>query len=889
LYNKSLLKSIVQVLITGGILTVTASYVPAIQPSMAANTYYALTKDTTLALADTSKLTPKDSISNGKKKKKQAIESPIVYSAKDTMEFDMLTKTVYLQNEGKVNYQKIELKAAHIEMDMGKEKVFAVGVIDTTGKVVGKPEFKEGSETFKAEDLTYNFKSKKGFIHAVKTQQGEGNLHSEYTKRMPNGHVHMKNGKYTTCDADHPHFYLALTKATSIPDDKIISGPAYVVMADIPLPIGLPFGFFPNTKKAQSGIIIPAYGEESTRGFFLRNGGFYWYINDYIDAKFLADIYTLGSWGMNIETGYRKRYRYNGNFLFRYNKNKLEDTYGVTSNQTDYAITWTHSQDSKANPYRTLSANVNYSTSSFDKRNSYNLSNALRSQKMSSISYSQRWATNPFNLTASMNSSQNSQTRAVNLNFPNASFNMGTMYPLRSKEQTGQPKWYENLQVSYTSSLQNEVKTTDSLLFKKATWKNTNAGFKHDIPVSISFKLFKDFSVAPSLNYSGILINQTADYIWNPNTVNTDGSHGQIDTIKHNELAYAHAYYPSFSASWTPKLYGTFQFKKSKIEAIRHVMSPSFSFGFTPDVRSVNTNYLRTVQIDSTGRTKSYTIFDAGRFQAPSAVNGKSASIAIGLRNTLEMKRFASDTASKAEKTRILDNFDFTTNYNVYTVGDSMHWSPVSFNTGTRIFKGKLDLRFNATLDPYAIDKSGRTYNTFQWNIDHTPFRLTVASLSASTSFTSAEGTKDKDKTTSSSTVPAAPLKAPDGTILNPTEMLDRPTDFDIPWSLNISYSWSYTKTIKASRLNTINFSGDLSLTKKTKIGFSSGYDIEGKKITLANINISRDLHCWEARFNWVPFGFMQSYFFTINVKSSMLRDLKYEQRSSPYDNYIYK
>ena len=885
MYNKSLLKSIVQVLITGGILTVTASYVPAIQPSAAMRSYNALAKDTTISLADTSKLALNDSTSTSKKKKKQAIESPIVYSAKDTMEFDMLTKTVYLQNEGKVNYQKIELKASHIEMDMGKEKVYAVGVADTTGKIVGKPEFKEGSETFIAEDLTYNFKSKKGFIHAVKTKQGEGNLHSEYTKRMPNGHIHMKNGKYTTCDADHPHFYLALTKATSIPDDKIVSGPAYLVMADIPLPIGLPFGFFPNTKKAQSGIIIPSYGEESTRGFFLRNGGFYWYINDYIDAKLLADIYTLGSWGFSVETGYRQRYRYNGNFLFRYNNNKLEDNLGAPYHQIDYAINWTHSQDAKANPYRNLSANVNYSTSQFDRRNSYSLSNALRSQKMSSISYSQRWPTNPFNLTASMNATQNSQTRKVNLNFPNASFNMGTLYPLRNEEQTGQPKWYENLQVSYTSSLQNEVETTDSMLLKKETWKHTKAGFKHEIPISISFKLFKDFSISPILTYSGILNNQTGSLSWDPNHVNANGSHGKIDTVMHTELAYAHAYYPSINASWTPKLYGTYQFKKSRIEAMRHVLSPSIGFSLIPDVRSINSNYSQSVQIDSTGKRMNYTKYDLGRFQAPSALNGKSASFSLALRNTLEMKKYASDTATKADKVRILDNFDFTTNYNVYTPGDTMHWSPVNFNTGTKLFKGKLDIRFNATLDPYAIDKKGTKYNTFQWDINQQLFRLTTASISASTSFTSEQG--KKKETTNTPT--AVPIKAPDGTILNPTEMIDRPSDFDIPWSINISYSWSYTKVLKATRLNTINFSGDLSLTKKTKIGFSSGYDLEAQKVTLANFNISRDLHCWEARFSWVPFGYMQSYFFTINVKSSMLRDLKYEQRSSPYDNYIYK
>jgi hypothetical protein len=877
-------KSIVQILAAGVLLTATITYVPAIQPVIKRITQDSIVKDSIKISADTVLKTVKDTSS--KKKKKPAIEAPVVYSAKDTMEFDLVTRKVYLQNEAKVNYQKIELKASHIELDMAKQQVYAVGAPDTSGKIAGKPEFKEGSDVFNAEDLIYNFKTKKGFIHEIKTKQGEGTLISSETKRMPSGHIHMRNGKYSTCDLDHPHFYLALTKATAIPDDKIVAGPSYIVVEDIPLPIGLPFGFFPNTKKAQSGIVIPTFGEESTRGFFIQKGGYYWYINDYIDARILGDFYSLGSWGLELQSNYRKRYSFSGSFDIRYN-------YNIATSYTskDYAITWTHSQDTKANPYQRFSASVNLSSSTYDYHNLTSLTNTLNNRKTSSISYMKSWPTNSFNLTVGLNHSQNSLTKDVSMTLPNMSFSTGSIYPFRRKESEGTTRWYENIQINYSPTFTNTITTKDSLLGKKETWTHSDAVFNHSIPLSTSIKLFQNFTISPSLNYVGVAYNQTTEYKWDSLYLNSDGSHGQIDTIKHYKPVYGQAFYPSISASFTPKIYGMFTFRNSKVQAIRHVMSPSATFSFTPDVSSFNANYYRYVQIDSTGRKTQYSIF--GNHTNPTPGSGKSASISLSLRNTLEMKVLKSDTSSKAEKVKLLNNFDFSTNYNVYTEGDSMHWNPVNFLASTQLFKGKVGVNLNATLDPYAIDKKGYRYNKFQWEYNRTPFRITSASLSIATSFSSAGkgnsgGMKAPNLTTSTPAVPNNAPTLPTSTATQTTDLANE--NFDIPWNVSINYSWSYSKSgLTASRINTLNLNGGLSLTKNWKITAMSGIDLEKMQITASQLGIIRDLHCWTMQFSWVPFGSYQSYYLTLHVKSTMLSDLKYDKRSSPYDNYIFK
>jgi hypothetical protein len=839
--------------------------------SVGINSSYQVT-DSLLQQNDTIK---KDStVADSTKKEKQSITDPIKYSATDSLVFDWENKNVYLYNNAQVNYQNIELKSGYIMFEMNGQTVTATTIKDSANNETGKPNFKEGNEAFEAHSVRYNFKSKKGFITSVKTPQEGGVLHGDTTKRQANGHIHLKDGKYTTCDLDHPHFYIGLTKAKSVPGDKLVTGPAYLVMADIPLPIGVPFGFFPNTSTYSSGILLPTWGEDSYKGFYLRNGGYYFGISDYADLKLTGDIYTKGSWGANISSNYARRYRYRGSLFTSY-LSTVEGEKGLP----DYAvrkyfsIRWNQSQDAKANPNSTFSASVNYSTSGYDKRNSRDAESYLSNTKSSSISYSHTWPNSPFSLTSSINHSQNSQNKTVDLSLPSLSLNMNTVYPFRNDEnEGGNMKWYENIQLSYDASLENNIHTYDSLLFTDRAFENSESGFKHSLPLSTNFKLNKFITLTPGLNYEGVLHPKYIEKFWDTTYINpTTGARGKIDTIEYKQFKYAQAYYPRASLSIAPKFYGMYMFKNSKIKAIRHVMSPSLGFSFIPDVRSYLPNYYHTVKNDTGKIVNTYSIFEDNLYGTP-VPNGKSGSISFSLRNNLEMKyESESDTSIDEKKISLLDNLDFSTGYNVYA--DSMNLSVIQMNTGTSFFDKKLSIDVNASMDPYALNdtKTGRIKD-FEWNKNNRLGRITSASVSLSTNFKSEAGKKEDDKKSDLET--------------EPTDETDSNVNYDIPWSLNIGYSWYYSKQLKEKTLNqTFDISGDLSLTKKWKLGFRSGYDFESKKLSFTNINIARDLHCWEMRFNWIPFGYRQSYNFTINAKSTILRDLKYDKRKQWYDD----
>lgn len=853
---------------------------------------------------DTSKFVQPDTITSDslkfkKKKKKPAIDEPVKYTAKDSLFYDLDNKKVFLYGDAEVNYKNINLKAAYIEFNMADETVFAKGMPDSTGEIKGTPVFKEGNEQFDAHWLHYNFKTKKGFIYFVKTKQEDGTLIGDSTKRVSNGNVNIKGGTYSTCDLDHPHFYIGLTRAKEIPDDKIVSGPVYLVVADIPLPIIFPFGFFPNTKSAASGLLIPSPGEDQTRGFFIHNLGYYFAFNDYIDSRIYGDIYSKGSWILNTNINYRVRYRYMGSLNFSYASNVYSEK-GLPDYQVanDYNIMWSHSQDSKANPNRTFSASVNMSSSSYDARNSYDLNSYFTNQKNSSISFSQSWPNFPFRFTGSFNHSQNSLTKKVEMTLPNISFTpTKTFYPFRRKELTGEPKWYENIQYSYTSQLQNKIQTYDTLMFTKDMFKNMQNGYQHSIPISTNVKLGKFLNFSPGLTYKGMLYTHYITY--EDSTYLNKNTNQERDTFvvrNHNQLRYAHSYLPSFSLTATPKFYGMYLFKNSNIKAIRHVMSPTASFSFTPDVSHYipkysnqyiqeNTSY--PYLVDTNGMTTMlarhdvisnyYSFFDKEIYGSPTPstphYGTKSATISLSLRNTFEMKYLSGkDTAVKEKKLSLLENLDFNTNYYVFTPGDIWHWSDLQMNTGTTLFEKKLDVKFNATFDPYAIDSAGNRLKYFEWTTNHQLMRLTQAGITLGTRFTSSEGKKDKDKTGEQQTQTQFPKQ---------TQDMIKDVHYDIPWSFNVNYQWNYTKQgIKSIIFQTINFSGDLSITKKWKVLYSSGYDFTINKFITSSFTISRDLHCWQMQFTCVPFGPRAYYNFTINVVKPILHDLKYTKNS---------
>lgn len=812
------------------------------------------------------------------------IEVPIDYNAEDSLRFDVKDQKVYLYGKGVVNYEDIVLTADYIVLDIKNNVVTATGRPDSTGTISGKPHFKDGPEEFDADTLEYNFKTKKGIIKGIITEEQGGYLHSKRTKKHANSQIHIQSGKYTTCDADHPHFYIALSKAKVIPDDKIVSGPAYLVIEDLPLPLILPFGFFPNQKGRASGILIPEYGEEVNRGFFFRNGGYYFAMSEYADLTIRGDIYTKGTYGLRVSSRYKKRYKFSGNLNARYYKNVAGEEglpgYRVSK---DYSIAWTHSQDPKANPGARFSANVNMSSSSYDQNHARTSNSYLTNTKTSSISFSRRWEGTPFNFSASMNQTQNSRTKTVNLNLPRASFNMNRIYPFRAKSQTGDNKWYENIELSYQAKMDNRINTSDDDFFSSKMFDNMENGFQHSIPLSTVFRPFNNFTISPQVRYTGVLYSRNIKRSWEDNQVVTD-------TI--NEFSYAHAYVPSVSIGFTPKIYGMFMPRnpESKIIAIRHAMSPAISMSLVPDMSEITPNYYRQYQTDSTGRTREYSIYESEMYSTPS-LPGKSGSITFSLNNNIEMKlRNLEDTTKDARKVKILDRFNFSTSYNMFA--DSLNLSPVIFRGTTQLFK-KISLNFGGAFDPYAINETGTRINTFEIRQTGKLFRVTRLNLSVNASFRSKAG-DDRGSTVPSSSAPAG-IKPEGGRMgLGSDAMgLDEQiveelgyVDFNIPWTFSLRYNFNYSKRgiAEPNITQALNFNGNFSLTTKWKIGFNSGWDFKIKKLTYTSVNISRDLHCWQMRLSWIPLGMRQSYAFTISAKSSILNDLKWEKRKNWYD-----
>ncbi len=837
---------------------------------------------------------PEDTLSTPGKTKSSDITAEVVYSAKDSMIIGMDNRKVYLYGEGSVKFESIELTANYIEFDMAESQVFARGTVnDTTKKLEGLPLFKDGGQVFNAQSIKYNFKTKKGYIEAVKTEQEGGFLHSSQTKKDEFGHIHMKDGKYTTCDLDHPHFYVALTKAKSIPGDKIISGPAYLVIEDIPIPIGLPFGFFPNSKTNTSGILIPTYGEESIRGFYLSNGGYYWAINDFMDLRVTGDIYTNGTWGVRAGTQYKVRYKFNGGFNGRYFKN-ISGEKGLEnySKGYDYSIMWSHNQDPKSNPSQQFRASVNLSTRGFDRSHSQILTNALTNTKQSSISYQKKFQGTPFNFTASANHSQNSNTGNVDLNLPKMALNMATIYPFKSKTSVTK-KWYESIQLSYSSSFDNQIRTVDTMMFTSHVWDEMRTGFKHDINPAYNIKLkkFKILTITPNLRYTGV---GYTSYIkkYREQIVTPDTSYYQTATDTINKLSYAHAYYPSLNMQLAPKVYGMYQFKPgSRINSIRHVMSPGIGMSLVPDMRGKIPNYYEDVLDEEGNVIETYSRFKNGIYGPPSA-NGRTRTMSFKLNNTVEMKvKEVTDTSETLKKVKLLENLNFSTNMNF---DDSIKFQPISMSGSTKFLNNKVNVSFRGNFDPYAIDANKRRINMSNYKVNGKLARMTNASVSLGTNFASKSGKKTdgEDEESVSSDFEAGGVKSgrtPDDSYDTYEEdyYYGEYVDFNVPWSLRADYSLSYSKPANdVTIIQTLRLSGDFSLTPKWKIGYNTGYDLKMKKVTTSNVSIYRDLHCWEMRLTAVPFGIYKSFNFQINVKSAVLQDLKYNKRIPWQDNF---
>jgi len=605
----------------------------------------------------------------GIKYSKDSLDAKVTYHADDSIMFDMSLEKVFLYGNTEVKYTNITLEAAYMEIDWANNLIIAEGRPDSTGKIAGEPIFTEKGDVYNAKKIIYNYQTKKGKIYGLLTQEGDGYLHGEEVKKMENDELYIRNAKYTTCDAENPHFYINVSKLKVVPDKVIVAGPANLMVAGIPTPLFLPFAIFPIHKKQASGIILPIYGESTALGFFLRKGGYYFGISDKIDLELLGDIYTNGSWGGHLTSNYANRYKFNGLVGLDYGIRNIGEPGAADFLKTqDFRIFWRHKQDQKARPYSNFSITIDASSISYFKNHSYDREETLANSRHSSVSYDKRFAGTPFNFTIKAGLNQNIKTRLYDFTLPSASLTMSRVYPFKRKVQTGQSRWYEKIGMSYKLLTKNKLLVIDTLLFEESTLKKFRYGVQHTIPIrSSSFKVLKYFTLAPSANYTER---------WYPNSIKkawVGDSIVELDTI----YGFKRSNNFDFDVSLNTLLYGMLQFKKGKIKAIRHVLTPNISFNYRPDFSDPLWGYYQSVQVDTNGTMKQYSIFENSVYGSPPS--GKHGGIGLSLNNNLEMKvRTPKDTAHADKKIKLIQSLNLSTFYNI--AKDSVKLSPISFS-----------------------------------------------------------------------------------------------------------------------------------------------------------------------------------------------------------------
>ena len=786
-----------------------------------------------------------------------ALRSQVKYSALDTIRFDINRDKVFLYRGAEITYENMNLKAGRIEIDWETRILFAEGIKDSLGNMTELPVFTQDNQSFAAHTMRYNFDTKKGKITYVKTKEGEGYIHGETVKRDSVSDLFIRYGKYTTCDLDSPHFFIASNKLRIINQKRIVTGPAYLVIENVPTPLVIPFGFFPSKKGRSSGIIFPSYGESGSRGFFFQHLGYYFGFSDYVVAALTGDIYTKGSYLVNVSSDYAKRYRFRGNLRMNYSVTKTsERELSDFSERKDFLVNWTHSQDAKANPGSSFGASVQFGTGTFYRNNLSSPANYLGNTYSSSVSYSRVWTGTPFSLSSALRHSQNTLSRDIQVSAPDVTFNIARINPFKVKNRIGEEKWFEKIGASYSVHALNSISTKDSLLFKEESKDKWNNGFQHTIPVSTSFKVLKFFSVSPSANYTERWYFRTIEKHFDYDSLRVDA-----DTLRNFSAARDY----SLSASVNTRIYGMFLFKKSPVAAVRHVMSPFIGFSYRPDFSEERFGYYKTVTTDTLGNAERYSIYEGQIFGGPGA--GKTGTVSFGIDNNLEMKvRTRSDTGEVLKKVKLLESLSFSSGYNF--AADSLQWQQVSVNGRTTLFE-KANVNFGASFDPYVVADNGRRINQTEFDINNRIARLTSANASVSAGISGGTNEEKKKKMKEAN--------------LNPEDYID----FSVPWSINFSYSLRYDKAndfAEATTRQSVNFSGDISLTPRWKVAYSSGYDFQAHEFTYSSFSFYRDMHCWEMRLNWIPFGFQQSYNFQINVKSSVLQDLKLTKKNDFYD-----
>ncbi|WP_250436459.1 putative LPS assembly protein LptD [Hanstruepera flava] len=824
---------------------------------------------------------------------KETLTGPVTYKATDYTSFNNKEQKLYLYNEAEVYYEDMEIKAGVIIIDYNTQTVFATGIVDTSGVYTQAPIFKQANNVVEPDSIKFNYDNQKALVFNSKTEQAGMQIFAPVTKKINDSTVFLYKGRFTTSkDIEDPEYYFKANKIKVVPGEKIVVGPTNMVIQDVPTIIGLPFGFFPLTDKQTSGVIIPTFGEDNNRGYFIQNGGYYFALSDYFDLAVLGDYYTNGSYGLRFESSYAKRYRFSGNAGFRY-ENLINSERGFPdySRSTIYNIRWSHTQDAKANPSSRFTASVNLGSSRYYQQsvNQVNTPNFLNNTLASSISYSKTFSGEPeVNLSVAATHSQNTNTEVINMTLPTIQASVNRIFPFEPK--SGIKKGIiQNINFQYNVRAENRIQTTDSLFFKKEMWDDAENGIRHSIPIATNFKLLKYLSLSANAAYDETWVFETVNkyYDIEEDIVVTDPVKG-FDAFR----TY------NFNTNLGTTLYGMFDFRKEgkdpKIQRIRHIMRPSISYSINPSFN----NYYETYNvIDADGNTQEveYTRFESSIYGAPN--NRYSSSMGIAISNNIEAKvRDRDSTKTEAKTIKLLDNLNFATSYNF--AADSLNWSSLRVSGNTQILQNKMNINFGMTLDPYALDNENRKIDMFNIDNGGSLFRLTSANVTMNYTINS-DIFSDKASETSRQETLQSGGRADD--------LFGRAQDFSdprfnedsekeeqtspsplytskIPWNLKLAYAVNYTNIARENEISShsLMFSGDIEFSPRWTVGASSGYDFKNKGFTYTQLRFERDLLSWRMSFSWVPFSSRTSWYFFIGIKSNILKDIKYDKRRQP-------
>ncbi len=868
-------------------------------------------------LPDTTK---KDTVQVDTSANSNVLDAPVKYEAKDSIVFDYRNSRAHLYGDSKVNYQNLELDAEEIDISIDSSLVYAAGRKDSTGVVQGKPLFKQGADEYEPDKIAYNFKTRKAFVTNVYTQEGEGFMQTIDGKRDSSGVMYIRHGKYTTCDAEHPHFYLSLSRAKMHPGKNVIFGPAHIVVEDVPLPLALPYGFFPFKNKYSSGFIMPTYGDETNRGFYLRDGGYYFAINDYVDMKLLADIYTKGSWSLSAQSTYRRRYKYNGSLYVSYQyTHEGEKNFPDEVTSKSFKVTWSHRQDAKANPTQSFSASVNFATSSYERNNltsMYNPESYTQSTRTSSLSYSKTFPNIGLTLSGSFNLSQNVRDSSISVTLPNLTISMNRFYPFKRRKMAGKERWYEKIAMSYTGNITNSINTKENLLFKSSLIKDWRNGMRHQIPISASFSILKYINVNPSFNFTDRMYSHKVMQSWD-----IENQRVRRDTI----YGFYNVYNFNMSLSANTKIYGFFYPMPwaggKKIKAIRHVFTPTVSFSYAPDFSKPAFGFYDSyVKTDANGNvsTVSYSPFAGSTYGTVGT--GMTGNVSVDISNNVEMKISSKRDSSGVKKVSLIDEFGLNMSYNMAAKVRPL--SDLNMRVRLKLTKS-YTFSMNAVFATYAyeFDQNGNVrvgekteysqgrFGRFQgmsqnlsYTFNNQTFKKLLGMFSKSRSIDAdkddEEDEDEYDEDEEDMEMQNVDPERRKGRMGAKEDKHSGEIDedgylkFSMPWSLSVSYGITMRENTSApinpERMRypykftqTLNFSGNVRISEGWNINFSSGYDFNYKKLSMTTASLSRDLHCFSMSASMVIFPYT-SYNFTFACKAGTLADaLKWRKQSS--------